>query len=511
MRPLVSQFKIHEESTKHLNWANYASENVLLRTYNKVQPWTDLTEPVLRYLAESSPSLVEKRTPLQDWLQGNGRVRMIDTDEFKWRLKGTGEIKAQALENLMPGVATPGIQTTEFPIKLNTDWFVEGDRLAPDIRKDVQVVIKGLPVSDGTGYIYNVQLVDKDKTSYFPPDLLEPRINWIKLDAVYGEASSGYGSTQFYGGSWIEFMASITDYGKTVEVTNKAHELNLKMTFCDDKGKEIKDYPSQIISYIEAEFLAQAKWEKELGLFYGRSAGKNIIDPTSGKHRRVGPGLMEFLQDGNIIPYPMNGGSISMFVEYLQSVWFDRVSPGDRQIVVYTGQGGLTLWNKWVREEFSESAIVPKYDDFVGKGASHGANSGPSLSMKNPYFNDYQIFPWGNIRVEHWPILDSTYLNGGVLHPETGLPVSSYDFIILDYGMGSGDGANIELIKRKNHEVFTYICGTWSPAGPINGRTGMSGFTATHPARSYNLYHTDSYGLRIKDVSLTCIFSMNIV
>ena len=38
MRPLVSKFKVHEESTKHLNWANYASENVLLRTYNKVQP-----------------------------------------------------------------------------------------------------------------------------------------------------------------------------------------------------------------------------------------------------------------------------------------------------------------------------------------------------------------------------------------------------------------------------------------------------------------------------------------
>ncbi len=510
MRPLVSKFKVHEESTKHLNWANYASENVLLRTYNKVQPWTDLTEPVLKHLASAAPSLVAKRTPLQDWLMGNGRVKIIDTDEFKWRLKGEGEIKAMQTENLFPGVETPGIQNTEFAIKLNVPWFVEGDRLAPDIRKEIQVIVKGLPVADGTDFIYNVELVDRDGRSYFPPELLEAGINWIKIDAVYSEASRGYGSTQFYGGSWLEFQASLTDYGKRVRVSNKAHELNLKMTFCDDKGQEVKDYPSQIVSYIEAEFVAQAKWEKELGLFYGRSAGKNLIDPTVGYHRRIGPGLMEFLEDGNIIPYPMNGGSIDMFVEYLQSVWFDRVDPAQRKVTVYTGQGGLTLWNKWITEKYSESAIISKYEDYVGKGSSFGANSGPAMSLKNPYFNEYQIFPFGIIRVEHWPILDSTYLNGGVVHPETGLPLSSYDFIVLDYGMGNGAGANIELMKRKNHEVFTYICGTWSPVGPIDGRNNKSGFVATHEGRYYELFHTDSYGIRVKDVSLTAVFTMNV-
>ena len=511
MRQYVSKFKVHEQETKHLNWANYTSENVLLRTYNKVQNITDLTDPVLQYLSTNMPSLVSRKTPLQDWLGGNGRTRYIDTDDFKWRLKGTGDIKARQMENLFPGVVAPGIQNTEFAIKLDVEWFVDGDRLATDIRKDIMVIVKGLPVADGTGFIYTVQLIDRDGRSYFPPELLEPGLNWIKIDAAYGEASRGYGSTYFNPfSSWLEFAASLTDYGKSVEVSNKAHELNLRMFSCDDKGQETKEYPDQIVSFIEAEFIMQAKWEKELGLFYGRSAGKQIIDPSSGQYRRMGPGLQEFLEDGHVIPYPMNGGGIDMFVEYLQTVWFDRVSPADRKVKIYTGQGGITLWNKWLTEKYAISPVMAKYDDFVGKGTSFGPNSGPSLSLKNPYFNEYQIFPFGMVSVEHWPILDSTYLNGGTVHPETGLPVSSYDFIIMDVGTGNSLGSNVEMIKRKNQEVYTYICGTWSPVGAIDGRTGKSGFVATHPVRSYQLFHTDSYGVRVKDVSMCALFTMNI-
>ncbi len=508
MRPNVSKFRIYEESTKvDKYWANYADENVLLVTHPHAKPGVDLTDPVMQYVSTSIPSLSGKRTPIQDYLKGSGRERVIDSEWVKWKLKGTGEVQAIQLENLNPGVATPGVQTSEFPIKLDVEWFVEGDILAPDVAKEVQVIIQGLPISDGTGFIYNVVLVDRDETAYFPPELLEPNLRWIKIGAAYGEASRGYGSMQFSGMSYIEFQSDLTDYGKQVEVTNKAHALNLRVQACDAKGYPMKDYPDQIISYIEAEFMAQVKWEKELMIYYGRSSNKNIIDNTSGYYKRIGPGMLEFLEDGNVIPYPVTGGSVDMFVDWLQSIWFDRVSPGERNITLYTGQGGLTLWNKWITEKYAETATVTNFNDMTGPGKSYDPKNYSGRKVQTTYFTEYNIFPFGSIKVEHWPILDSMYLNGSVTHPETGLPLSSYEFIVLDYGIGNGiTNSNIEMLKKSDSEVYTYECGVWSPLGPINGHTGRGGFKSSGPQRSYILYYADTFGIRIKDVTLTAWF-----
>ena len=502
MRPTqaISKFKIYQESTKHHKyWANYADENVLLVTHSKVKPWVDLTDPIMDYISTSAPSLVNKRTPLSDFLRGSGRTRTIDTEWVRWKLKGTGEVKAVQMQNLHPG-------NTTFGINLDVEWFVEGDILAPDVAKEVQVIVKGLPVADGLGFIYTVQLVDRDGSGYFPPELLEPGLNWIKIDAAYGEASRGYGSTQFAGMSYLEFQSSLTDYGKQVEVTNKAHDLNLRMTFGDANGDDLKDYPSQIISYIEAEFLAQAKWEKEMRLYYGRSAGNQLEDPTIGYHRRIGPGLLEFLEDGNIIDYPVNGGSLDMFEDFLQAIWFDRVDPSRRNVVAYTGQGGLKLWRDWLADKDVLTPYFKSFGDATRSATSYDSSNYSGYKINTSQPTEAAFFPFGSFRVEHWPILDSTYLNGSVLHPDTGLPLSSYEFIILDYGLGEGAGSNIEMLQKSDSEVFTYKCGTWSPVGPLNGRSGRGGFVSSGPERSYTLYHADTFGLRVKDVSLTAHF-----
>ena len=520
MRPNASKFRVYRESSSPQKyWANYTDENVLLVTNEKIKSITDLTGPMLDWLASAAPSIAPKRTPIQDWMSNSNRVRMVDTDKVKWRLRGTGEIKAMQRENVMAGVSHPGINNTEFQIKLDHEWYVGGDILAPEVDKTCSVIIQGLPEADGTGFIYTVQLSDYDPTSFFPPELLAAGLKWCKIGATYSEASRGYGSTYFGGMSWIEFQSDLSDYGKQLEVTNKAHQLNLRLQATVD-GKDVDSFfvhtemggyeefkGAQIINYLELQFIAQAKWEKELQLYYGRSAGRSVIDPTVGYHRRQGAGLLEFLEDGNIIEYPVDGFTLKMFTEFLQAVWFDRVQPAQRSVTVGTGQAGLQLINEAINAEFAGSSIEADFNTFVGKGGATYGDGYQGLVYKTAYFTEIQLFPFGRIRFEHWPILDSRYLNGAVLHPETGIPMSSYEMIVMDYGLGNGaEGSNVEILKRRDSEVFTYECGTWSPAGPINGRTGYKGFTSTGPQRSYILYHTDSLGIRVKDVSLTAWF-----
>lgn len=512
MRPNASKFRVYSESTKQDKyWANYADENILLLTAQR-KPWADLTDPVMQYVSTAAPGLVGKRTPLQDFLKGSGRVRTISEEYIKWRLRGTGEVQAMSYENLNEGIIAPGIGGAIFSLKLDVEWFVVGDVLAADIAKDIQVIVQDSePIGDGSGFIYGVVLVDKNPAGYFPVELLAAGTKWIKIDSVYGEASSRYGSTIFGGGSYIEFETNLTSYGKSFTVTDKAHNLNLRVQSCDDAGNPLMKYPDQIISYMEAEFLAQAKWEKEMRLFYGRSAGNDITDDSSGYHRRVGPGLLEFLEDGNIIPYSTENGSIDQFEEFLNAIWFDRVDYGNRNIVMYTGTGGLQLWNNWLTEKFAINPVMMKQEDVSRGGAKTYGPGYEGRTLGTSHFTEYQSFPWGHISVQHWPILDSMQLNGSLLHPRTGLPLSSYEFILMDYGLGNGLASNnVELIKKADSEVYTYICGVWSPSGPINSRSGAGRFHATHPGRSYDLMHADTYGLRVKDVTLTAWFKPNI-
>ena len=506
-RQNISEFKIYEESTKKDKyWSNLADENILLTTHPHAKPWVDLTDPVIQYVSSATPSLATKRTALTDFLQGEGKTVIVDSDWIRWKLRGTGEVQAVQVENMHPGVAYPGGGGQDLQIKLDVEWFVDGDILAPDVAKDCQVIVKGLPVADGVGFVYNAQVVDRDETAGFDGELLEPNLKWIKIGSAYGEASRGYGSTQFGGMSYIEFQTELTDWGKSVEVTNKAHGLNLRMQAHDSAGNYMgKQYPDQVISMIEAEFVVQYKWEKELMLYYGRSANKQLIDPTSGHYRRIGPGLLEFMEDGNIVPFHINKFSIDMFESELQSVWFDRVPPERRNVVVFTGQGGLTLWRDAITEKYAVSGVRADFDKFVTPGKSFDPKNYKGYNFPSGHFTGYNSFPFGSIRVEHWPILDSTWLNGSVLHPDTGLPLSSYEFIILDVGLGNGGGSNIQLLKRRDAEIYAYECGTWSPRGPINkGNNGQ--FPCTGPQRSYQLYAADTFGMRMKDITLSAYF-----
>ena len=507
-RQNISEFKIYEESTKKDKyWANLADENVLLHTHPHAKPWVDLTGPVMNYVSSATPGLASKRTALTDFLQGEGKSVTVDSDWVRWKLRGTGEVQAVQIENLFPGVAYPGSGGQEFQIKLDVEWFVDGDILAPDVAKDCQVLVQGLPIADGIGFIYNVVVVDRDVMAGFDGELLEPNLKWIKIGSAYGEASRGYGSTQFGGMSYIEFQTELTDWGKSVEVTNKAHELNLRMQAYDGAGNYMgKEYPDQVISYIEAQFMVQYKWEKELMLYYGRSANKQIIDPTSGHYRRIGPGLLEFMEDGNIIPFHVNNFSIDMFESELTSVWFDRVSPENRNVVAFTGQGGLGLWRDAITEKYAVSGVRADFNSFTAGAKSYDPKNYSGYAFPAGHFTEYRSFPFGSIRVEHWPILDSTWLNGSVVHPDTGLPLSSYEFIILDVGLGMGGGSNIQLLNRRDAEVWAYECGTWSPNGPIKQGGASKGFTCTGPQRSYQLYAADTFGLRMKDITLSAYF-----
>jgi hypothetical protein len=492
-----SKFIIYKDEVRNSDyWSNVANENVLLATYN-LKDYADLTDSMVQYIASAYPSESRQKTRLQDYLQGSGRMVEIDESRVIWRLKGSGRVEAISKGNLMQGNPTPGVQGSEILLWLDSDRYVDGDTLSPEnLGRDVQVIIKGLPVGQGDGFLYTGELATTDPTEYLDPISLEDGIRWIKSgSSKYSEGSSNYGSQTFGGLAYVEFGTYLNKTGKKMDFTDEAHKVNLRAVQVDDKKAPMMDMPAKVINWAEVEFLADVKWEKEQDLFYGR-ATRTSVDPSTGLERRVAPGITEYMRDGNVIYYPYKGFNIDMFVDYLNSVWFDRLSNG-ANIKVYTGKDGRRLFHEGILAKYGDSAVITDYADVVMKTGDY------TLGLYNKEFNAYRVpFYGGVITVEEMPILNSTWL-GGPKNPETGNPLTSSEFLIFDYGLGNGMGSNIQLIKRRNSEIHTYICGTYSPAGP---NQGSSKFPSTHFGRYYSLVHGDEYGVRIKDITLTAWF-----
>ena len=84
-----------------------------------------------------------------------------------------------------------------------------------------------------------------------------------------------------------------------------------------------------------------------------------------------------------------------MFVDWLQEIWFDRVAPEQRNIVMYTGQGGLKLWNDWITEKYSESSVKAPFEKFVKGGKSYDGKNYDGYKYNTGHFTEYSIFPFG--------------------------------------------------------------------------------------------------------------------
>lgn len=513
MTPEISKFRVFEEPNEAKYLTNYVSKNVLLTYYDQVKDVTDLTRLPMEYLDTYRPSLGGNNyAAFYDFFINTSTRKTVSTDQVSWKLKVDSLFKPISGQNLHTELTTPGIHRTQFQISLNYGGYTTPDVIYPELSPENQVMIIGEPIADGAfNWIYNVVLASGTEKNFFDPTYLAEGTKWCKLGASHGEASRLYGSFNKTGHTYLQFQSGLSSINKKLQVTDKANRLNLAIRKMN--GDKIDEkYPATIISMLEAEFLKQIRDEKGKTMWMGESAGSstnpnisNIIDQSSGYPIQKGPGVTEFLRDGNVYEFSTANFSIDMIEDLVDSLWVDSVPWQNRNIVFYTGTGGLRLW---------DSAIAAKYHGY-GAQISHKeitkSGGGPivpgskidTFSLNRPAFTQWDIFPGGSVKVAYLPILDSKELYGSRKHPVSGLPMASYQFIALDYGIEEG-GPNVEMLQREDAESLFYLCGSVCPLGPIKSTNGSyKGFTATHEGGYYNLHYKDEFGVMVRNIKRT--------
>ena len=495
-----SKFQLFRQDGKELSWANYTMENHL--GYNAYIKPTQIAQDAVQFIA-TTKSLSKGITPLMDLTKGQGKTITIDTREWEWKLYGTSCRPAIVIENVEDGNETCGIQFTKFKLKLDSDYYVIGDVLAPRGPKQFQARIQEEPIPDGNGYIYTLALMTDDPTFYLPSKFLQPGEQWKKMFSTYSEARVGAGSTMYNESPYFIMRSWLTHTAKKYRITGDAARARLVVRPLIVDSKTGKTDKGSDMWYHYAEAVAEREWkeEQEYILMYSRST-KKVIDEQTGLPVNQGPGLQELMEEGNVHYY--NNFTIRLVENFLRDIFFNRVKPENRNIYMLTGQIGLEMFDKAVKNivngNFSDQAVY--YIDDSGNKVDR--SQGGTLSYGN-YYKAYNM-QWGTLIPVWFPLYDDLEKHTEI-NPDTGYPTESQRFTFLNLGLGDGmTSDNIMYVERKDSESFGYMCGTYTPYGPNKGNMPMS-----YPGDYFDVYRTKQLGIQLTDPKLTgeLIFNMH--
>lgn len=509
LNPRPSKYIIAEESGgQDRYWSKTTTYDDLLFAHGQhVKDYVDLSH-LGKGLLYSKMGITESTalSPLMEYVTGEGGVETIDKNYVRWRIYGMPERRAMSFGNLNSGDYI-GEGGSLFYYWSDVDWFTEGDLIAPLTNKRAVVVIQSVnPVPFDGGFRYEAAMLDASEDNFLPAEYLDGNQYWLKLGSVTAWEKMGQaGSIQFGEGyAYIEFEVPLTTMAWTFEVDAEAHRQwgNVELSRCDDEGRPII---SKETNYLELRALSQIDSEKELSLTYGTMSDTHI-DRRSGKQITTGPGLFEFQEEGNIIPYDPEVSSLDFMVSHIESFWFDRIPVNQRDITLLTGQAGLRLWSDWVEEKFGSTAATYTYDFILQQRVPFDSSTGRGgYAFSKPQFVEYVLPSFGTVRIAHWPLLDNTRIST-VNYPGSYFPVTSYEFHAFNIGFGE---PNVKFLQRTDNKIQTYIPGLWSPFG-ATGQDNPVFKTPAYMEESYKWLYKESFGVILMDPSCALRFVPNV-
>ncbi len=422
--------------------------------------------------------------PLLEMTEGRNQVQYLETsDSWEWDIALSGWNPLVVVENLESTNTTAGIDGLPFKLKLDKDWYTHGDVISPDKRKTQVRIGEEAILKESDGYVYTCYLVTKSPgTEFFNQKYFKPGVEWIRLYSVYPERSGQFSKI------WYTPTAKLMDHLPDMiriehEITGYADQRVIQVaTAAFDKNGQFQQLTDpRWFKRAEVEFWKHYYKQVENQIMWAKES--NHLRGDSGYNIRTTDGLWYKLDYGNVYPY--SKFSIRLLEDFLLSIFFGRVEGKDRNVVLMTGEWGMQLFHRAIRDEAGKFGLFINSDKAV---------TGSGMDMGFGFqFTEYFMINGGKLTLKYMPSLDVQTTNsekGAGLYPAT-----SATFIVMDL---SGDFAdNVKLVKHRNDEEYGYILGTASPFGPMKGGISSS------PKDGYSMWAKTRCGLHVTDLSRT--------
>ena len=386
-------------------------------------------------------------------------------DEYTWDVIASTRrniplIEARKITGEVVGPEdTAGENGEEFFLVFGEDWFFNQEIIHGNFNEKYPLLIKGKPRYEGTNVLYLVELANGSKSGV-PGDRLQ-----LGERFSYSHAVVSRGLSRGVGGVRHTAPTSMRNEWTTIRLKHEVSGdlLDKKIAFGvpavkEVNGRQVKSTETVWMHYVDYEF--QKTWSeyKNNAMLYGTSNrdanGEYHNFDASGEVIRMGSGLYELMERGNIIPY--NNFSLAFLEEILTGFSAGKLDFSDRKFMITTGEFGALQFNRAAKSAMSG------WTEFDYNGDSLGVvtKGEGGYTLKNIQFTKY-IAPNGiEVTVKVVPSYDDPVRNK-ITHPNGGV-AQSYVYDIFD--LGTSEQPNIVKCGLKGKpEYYGFLSGMRNP------------------------------------------------
>lgn len=410
----------------------------------------------------------DDRFPLTFLTEGQGSIGVVDVPEIEWTWDVMGRMKFndRIIYSAFGDDDTPGKGGAPFEVEFATAWLLSQHTLiAPDSDTIVRVMKKIGPGPHG-GHLYRLQIVNPNPEAYVDPDMLAVGKYWsLGVPTVSASFSKG-NESHVMGPGKMKGQLGYHRFTKTIagNISNTV----VKYEFKTEGGGTTNLWINEEMRQFNIE--KRVKEEEHLWISkYNRNPDGTIsmLDEDNGQPIPYTAGMAEICRESNYDTYgeylPLNKieRSIGEVLNIGTGNNVDR-----EEIVLMAGKGFMRDFDEGIRNDArSEGFATPLGDKMIDKidgGLSYGN-----------YFRQYKTIDNKIITVKHLAMLDNGTIAenermNGIVHPRTGLPMSSHQAYLIDFSAYDGV-PNVRKVRQKGQ---IYLQGVYKGLTPIPASWG---------------------------------------
>lgn len=475
---LISQLQKFEPT----DWSGLTTENHIGSLYG--------LDPILISSMVDKIYEVNHGTDIDRFMDQFPVLEIEDDRPFEWLLEGSDWKNmpiVEAYDDPSGSLsAKPGIGGSRFYVVIPERWFEITDVLGTEDKENYQLRVVAEPRVKGANFEYEVELLSGDLNAFVPVSLLQSGKRLVKLfSAVEQTLSKRGGGVNHTSPFRMQNRCSMirAQYQVPGNMINKGQNSPLAFYFKDSNGKVQTTW----IGKLDYDFMVQFKRQKALMLMYGKSnkneQGTFSTKGESGYELKMGSGLYEQISPSNIFYY--NSFNIDVLGDILMSLSVGKLPEDKRKFVLGTGEYGMRQFHKAV-ESYANASFTPNRTETRFAGSRNEMTYGGQF-VGIAYIQGIEV------SLMHIPFLDDPALNP-TPHPDGGL-MSSYEYLILDFGTSKGQ-PNIQKVHVKNNtEILRYIPGMRDPFSPYNNLTKPG--TAASSVDGYEVHKMYIGGIKV--------------
>lgn len=386
-------------------------------------------------------------------------------------------------------------------------WFADGEVIVGHLNEKYMFRILGDPQMEGTNYVYKTELMGGNTTGVPPERLLLGERFSVEYAPVEKELSRKVGDIRFTSpvsmrGEWTTIRIQHKVPGNKY---NKKVAFGIPMVQEGKNGQQIKSVDKMWMHYVDWQLALEWAGYKNRALAFGRSNrnanGEYLNFGKSGNVIRMGSGIFEQAEAGNVVYYNDTASIMTYILDALYELSEGKIAFGNRKFIIKTGERGALLFNR------AAQAIG---SGWLPLGLQYSEGNPPALSKTSASFSnsavkmtDYQITEWQApngvfVKLDVDTFYDDKVRNK-IMHPEGGVAFS-YRFDI--WYIGVEDTPNIQKIALKGKPEFWGY--EWGFRNPFTGQ--ISNMNMSHDEDSCTVHRMATLGAIVYDP--TCMVSI---